>query len=253
MVGRKKKHHTEAVRIETKKIQTKKYAQSSKGKATLARYARSSAGKATRKKHRLTDKGKASKRKHEQTEKAIQTKKKYRRMYDKTERGKAVRKRYDQSPKGVMSHRYNSAKRRALLKSNTPKWNKEDLSKKIYDIALKMEKSLGVPVDVDHIIPLQGKSFEDKAEVCGLNVWYNLMPIVEEINESKHDLCPPVKKIPGIKTPQLTLDTLPKPKDWMTFIDFILKRAIESTKKTNEENWEPVKKNYTEVNPKKMR
>ena len=85
-------------------------------------------------------------------------------------------------------------------------------SSEIWGVAVKLQKILKAPVHVDHIIPIQGITFEEEAKVCGLNVYYNMMPVLESENESKKNFCPPSKQIKDIKTPHISLDKLPNPK-----------------------------------------
>lgn len=64
----------------------------------------------------------------------------------------------------------------------TPPWLDELMSfviEEYYDLAQRMQKLTGVPHEVDHIIPLQGKN------VCGLNVPWNLQLLTQSENASK--------------------------------------------------------------------
>lgn len=74
------------------------------------------------------------------------------------------------------------AKRRAKKHSATPPWLTEQHFKKIKDFYFKAEKmtlDTGVPHEVDHIVPLQGKN------VCGLHVPWNLQVITASENCKK--------------------------------------------------------------------
>ena len=155
--------------------------------------------------------------------------------------------------KGKASNRKDSSIRRATVKLATPKWNDNKKTKKIYKMAVEIEELFGSPIHVDHVIPIKGIVFEDGSEICGLNVWYNLMPVLEEDNESKRNLCPPLKRIPGLNVPHLNLTDLPEPNNWMMFIESILKAAIVNSKNTHEKKAQMIKKNFIEVNPKKLK
>ena len=96
---------------------------------------------------------------------------------------------------------------------------------------------------VDHVVPLKGISYEDKAPICGLNVWYNLMPLPYDINIGKKNLCYPVYQNKLYPFKHFSLSTLPKPKDWMKFIkdqermileDISIENYRESIKATRE-------------------
>lgn len=73
--------------------------------------------------------------------------------------------------------RYNSllAKRRAAKLFATPPWFEKDLVKIVYQKA----KEFGF--DVDHIVPLQGKT------VCGLHCWANLQLLDPALNSAKRN------------------------------------------------------------------
>ena len=79
-------------------------------------------------------------------------------------------------------HREQQAKRRATKKGSTPKWTSEEnefFISEIYSLAQLRTKTTGVKWDVDHIVPLKGRS------VCGLHVWNNLQVITEKENCKK--------------------------------------------------------------------
>jgi hypothetical protein len=76
------------------------------------------------------------------------------------------------------------AKRRADKLQRTPKWLTEEQLKqieKLYTDAKELEDITKVPYDVDHIVPLKGKT------VSGLHVPWNLRVITKEENLKKHN------------------------------------------------------------------
>lgn len=72
-----------------------------------------------------------------------------------------------------------AASRRAAKLQRTPIWADKDEIKLIYKQAASLQKLLGTPLHVDHIIPLQGKN------VSGLHVADNLQIIGAKANMSK--------------------------------------------------------------------
>ena len=70
-------------------------------------------------------------------------------------------------------------KERASKKNATPRWANLDKIKNIYKEADLLNKSSKEKYDVDHIIPLQGKT------VCGLHIHTNLQIITKKENQSK--------------------------------------------------------------------
>jgi hypothetical protein len=78
--------------------------------------------------------------------------------------------------------RYHTAKRRAIKLKATPKWLTEDHFKQIeryYQTAKWLESILEEQIDVDHIIPLQGKN------VCGLHAPWNMQLLKHTDNLKK--------------------------------------------------------------------
>lgn len=99
--------------------------------------------------------------------------------YNSSDRGKACRKKYFATPKGKTKARSLCAKRRAHRIHAVPKWltqHQLDLMEIQYQTAEHLTRIFGIPHEVDHIIPLQGKT------VCGLHVPWNLRVITREQN-----------------------------------------------------------------------
>lgn len=79
------------------------------------------------------------------------------------------------------------AKRRASLLSATPNWYSDldsFILSEMYDLCKRREKSLGIPFEVDHVVPLQGEN------VCGLHWHKNWQLLPKTLNRSKgNKLC----------------------------------------------------------------
>jgi hypothetical protein len=76
------------------------------------------------------------------------------------------------------------AKRRAAQLKRTPKWlsrQQWDQIREFYLYSSLMTETLGIPYEVDHIIPLQGKN------VSGLHVPWNLQILTAKENREKHN------------------------------------------------------------------
>ena len=71
------------------------------------------------------------------------------------------------------------AKRRAAKLQRTPPWADQRAIEAIYAHARFLESITGLPHDVDHVVPLQGRL------VSGLHVENNLQPIPASVNRSK--------------------------------------------------------------------
>jgi hypothetical protein len=61
----------------------------------------------------------------------------------------------------------------------TPTWADRELIKELYELARKLTEQTGIPHEVDHVIPLQGK------EVCGLHIAENMQVITAKENRQK--------------------------------------------------------------------
>lgn len=171
------------------------------------------------------------------------------------------KKNWYKTPKGRAHSRQLNQKKRRLIRTQTPKWNDKAKTDEIFRITAKIEESFNkhllknnmpkVKLNVDHIVPLQGITFEEGAPVSGLNVWYNLMPTLESDNKQKHKLCPPSKRVKGVRTNHLTLDKLPLPKHWMRFIRSMYSGALKGEK--NSSHYEKIQKSFMEINPRNLK
>lgn len=87
----------------------------------------------------------------------------------------------DLSPEQRGAHTARVSARQQRVKQATPKWADNNAIKEFYITAQKLSKETGIPHEVDHIIPLQGKL------VSGLHVPTNLQVITEFENISKNN------------------------------------------------------------------
>lgn len=74
-----------------------------------------------------------------------------------------------------------SSKRRAAKLTGTPPWVDLEAIAAVYAEAKRLTRETGIPHDVDHIVPLQGKN------VCGLHVPWNLRPLPSAQNRAKQN------------------------------------------------------------------
>lgn len=72
-----------------------------------------------------------------------------------------------------------AAKRKAQLLQATPKWADQSEILKVYEQCQTISTSTGIPHNVDHYYPLQGKT------VCGLHIVENLRIIPKQENLNK--------------------------------------------------------------------
>ena len=79
-------------------------------------------------------------------------------------------------------YRAHAMKRVAAKNNATPPWSNLDDILFFYEEAARLTAKTGIPHQVDHIVPLQGKT------VCGLHVVWNLqvLPAVENQSKNNH-------------------------------------------------------------------
>jgi 5-methylcytosine-specific restriction endonuclease McrA len=87
----------------------------------------------------------------------------------------------DKTPEQRGSHIARVSARQKRVKQATPKWAELNVIKEIYIRAQRLSKETGIPHEVDHVIPLQGKL------VSGLHVPANLQILTESENTSKNN------------------------------------------------------------------
>ena len=79
----------------------------------------------------------------------------------------------------IAYHRQWSIEKQKRTKNATPSWANKESIKEIYQLAAKLTESTGIMHEVDHIVPLKGKT------VCGLHVPWNLQVLAAKDNLSK--------------------------------------------------------------------
>lgn len=93
------------------------------------------------------------------------------------EKNKAFRKKCPSS--SPLMNRIRAAKRRGVKKCATPQWFDDALVEAVYTEAERLSAETGIPHEVDHVVPLQGRM------VSGLHVADNLQIITREENRKK--------------------------------------------------------------------
>lgn len=76
-------------------------------------------------------------------------------------------------------HRHRVARRRSRQQQAMPQWLAPSANRCLYAMAERVSRCLGVPYEVDHRVPLRGKT------VCGLHVPWNLVVIPRWLNALK--------------------------------------------------------------------
>lgn len=74
-----------------------------------------------------------------------------------------------------------TARRRAALLQRSPAWANAEAIAQIYSEAARLTQETGIPHEVDHILPLQGKT------VSGLHVESNLRVLARSANRAKQN------------------------------------------------------------------
>jgi hypothetical protein len=223
------------------KVAVKKYVQSDKGKVAVKKFQQSEKGKILRKKMNQSEGYKISQKKYQKTEKYRIAQSKFFKSekgksavkkYYSTDKGQKVRKKhnkihherikndpilkaralqkikdYYKTEKGKISAAAVKSRRRKGLKLGEPVWNDRKLVKQIFKIRNYLSKRDGTKYDVDHIIPIQGKT-RDGYLVSGLQVWYNLIPIKSLSNMIKKTKVPSDSKLNKLPTPNLWISHL---------------------------------------------
>ncbi|HKJ63551.1 MAG TPA: zinc ribbon domain-containing protein [Hyphomicrobiales bacterium] len=77
------------------------------------------------------------------------------------------------------AHHARTKLREKHIRQATPPWADLPAIADVYRRAAVLAETTGIPHDVDHIVPLRGKS------VCGLHVHWNLRPLPASDNRSK--------------------------------------------------------------------
>jgi hypothetical protein len=72
-------------------------------------------------------------------------------------------------------------KRYATQKQQTPPWFDERRAEIVYEVAAQMSRELGIDMQVDHVVPLQGEL------VSGLHVHINLQILTARANQQKNN------------------------------------------------------------------
>lgn len=75
---------------------------------------------------------------------------------------------------------FNAENRSNVMFLATPNWADKKAIKAIYEEARRRTLASGIPHEVDHVLPIQGR------KVCGLHVEYNLQILTASENISKH-------------------------------------------------------------------
>ena len=154
----------------------KRYRHSPKGKSYYKQWRQSEGGKLILNSYGRSDAGRLTKKRYKQSEKGKQAEKRYR-----ENTGRASQKRYNQSEKGKALRRKTKAQYYARKLNATVSWANETKMNLIYRRATIKTTQTGKAYDVDHIVPLQGKT------VCGLHVEGNLRIVLASTNKRKQN------------------------------------------------------------------
>lgn len=91
--------------------------------------------------------------------------------------GRIIHERQQRAAKGVRKRVHTDRLRLAM-----PAWVDRVAMEAIYAEAVRISRETGIPHEVDHIFPLQGKT------VCGLHVETNLRVVTRSVNRAKSNL-----------------------------------------------------------------
>lgn len=104
----------------------------------------------------------------------------YQRAYHLSKLDENRAKRREWSKKNPGAHNALTARARACRRQATAAWADHDIIGEFYEGARWLTEQTGIPHEVDHIIPLVGKT------VCGLHVHTNLRVVPMVVNRQKH-------------------------------------------------------------------
>ena len=164
---------------EKRKASQKRYRQSEKGRRNRREYKRTESGKKAQVRWRLSEKGRAVQKRYRQSENGNAKRKASAKLHRQTEEFKDSQERYNKSDKGRATRRKIKAQYNAKKCNATVSWANETKIKLVYKQATRKTIQTGKEYEVDHIVPLQGKT------VCGLHVEGNLRVILASTNLKK--------------------------------------------------------------------
>lgn len=96
-----------------------------------------------------------------------------------------MRDRYAEDPEARVKAKVNAAQKHAAQLERSPEWRSPEKINEIYKSADEATRITGIPHEVDHVIPLQGK------HVSGLHHQDNLLVVPRRENRAKYNLFSP--------------------------------------------------------------